>query len=57
LSDFNGFEKINKETMEWVVKRTETLKDVVYHVNAPETLIKIERPFYPDMILKSEIKE
>jgi hypothetical protein len=43
--------------MEWCVKRTETLKDVVYHVNSPDQLIKIERPFYPEMILKSEIKE
>ena len=43
--------------MEWCVSRTESLKEVKYHVNSPELLIKIDRPFYPDMILKSEIKE
>lgn len=43
--------------MEWCVKNTESLKDVHYEVNKPEKLIKIDRPYYPDMILKAEIKE
>ena len=43
--------------MEWCTKKTESLKDVDYVVNKPENMVKMDRPYYPDMILKAEIKE
>ena len=47
LEKIEGYLKANKAAMEWCVKDTESLKKVQYHVNKPEDLIKIERPYYP----------
>ena len=33
--------------MEWVTKKPDSLKDIKYHVNAPHSLIKMDRPYYP----------
>ena len=47
LEKIEGYLKANQAAMEWCVKDTESLKKVQYHVNKPEDLIKIERPYYP----------
>ena len=47
LADLNGFSKMNVEAMEWVTKKPDSLKDIKYHVNAPDSLIKMDRPYYP----------
>lgn len=57
LSQFEAFKQINKETMEWCAKRTETLKDIKYVVNKPGTFVKMDIPDYPEIILKSELKD
>ena len=51
LADLNGFTKMNKESMEWITKKPESLKDIKYHVNAPDSLIKMDRPYYPRISL------
>lgn len=56
LEVFEAFREQNKEAMEWVTKDPESLKKIDYVVNRPEDMVKIDRPYYPDMILKTEIK-
>ena len=50
LEMLNGYKKFSDEGLEFCVKNTDKLKDIKYHVNAPESLIKRKIPYYPGKI-------
>ena len=51
LEQFEGYKKHNERTTEWILKNQEEVKKIKYHVNAPQDLIVIERPYYPGKLI------
>ena len=56
LSQFEAFKKQNEESMNWCLTDPESLKKIEYVVNRPDDLLKVDRPYYPEIMMKVDIK-